>query len=280
MDERDNRGEGRRVLAGVVLNERVVPFSGRLVFGLILLAVGVAWTLDNLGLADADSILRWWPVLLLAFGLMKLTGIGSDRSIVPGILFSAAGALLLGNRFSFWHVDLGDLWAVFLIGIGVHIVWRAIGKPQEAASEQDDSFVRAFALMGGITRRNGSDGFRGGDLSAMMGGVELDLREARMEGETATIEVFAMWGGIEIIVPADWRVTCEVTPIMGGIEDATHPAPGETLAGTLIVRGTVVMGGIEVKNSSKDSDAVPYVRRRRREREGSERDESFPKSME
>jgi hypothetical protein len=79
-----------------------------------------------------------------------------------------------------------------------------------------------------------------------MGGCEIDLRNAGIDGD-ATIDVFAMWGGIEIRVPETWTVVGRVTPLLGGFEDSTRALPG---AGNqrLIVRGLVIMGGIEIKN--------------------------------
>jgi predicted membrane protein len=79
-----------------------------------------------------------------------------------------------------------------------------------------------------------------------MGGCEIDLRQAQINGEAA-IDVFAMWGGIEIRVPEDWTVISRVTPLMGGFEDKTRPLQG---AGThrLVVRGFILMAGVEVKN--------------------------------
>jgi hypothetical protein len=79
-----------------------------------------------------------------------------------------------------------------------------------------------------------------------MGGCEMDLRHAKIHGE-AVIDVFAMWGGIEIRVPDDWTVVSRVTPMLGGFEDKTRPTP-DASTHRLIVRGMVIMGGVEVKN--------------------------------
>ena len=79
-----------------------------------------------------------------------------------------------------------------------------------------------------------------------MGGCEIDLRQASIDGE-AVIDVFALWGGIEIRVPEDWTVVSRVMPILGGVEDKTRPP--QTAAGKrLVVRGFVVMAGVEMKN--------------------------------
>lgn len=264
MEERGSDGGTRVYGAGMHMGSGRPRIGGRLVFGLAVTTLGVLWTLDNLFGIDSDSIISWWPLLLVGFGLMKLTGVGTDKRTIPGAIFLAAGLLLLGNklRLPWWHVGIADLWPLMLIFFGVSVVLRSMRGPDVAEAGDDDDFVRTFALMGGVTRRNRSDAFRGGDLSAMMGGVELDLREAQLASDRVVVEVFAMWGGIEIIVPPDWRVEGEVTPIMAGYEDNTRLDPGAPPAGVLVVRGFAVMGGIEVVNSKKDGfDVGVRVRR-------------------
>jgi predicted membrane protein len=93
--------------------------------------------------------------------------------------------------------------------------------------------------------------FQGANLGAVMGGVKLDLTGADMQGDTASIEVFAVWGGIEIFAPRDWDVTSTVTTFMGATVDkrrpAAAPAPGAPRK-TLVVQGFVLMGGVEIKD--------------------------------
>jgi predicted membrane protein len=108
-------------------------------------------------------------------------------------------------------------------------------------------FVRSFALMSGCELRPVSRPFRGADLTAVMGGIKLDLADTRMEADSATVEVFAFWGGIEIYVPPDWTVTSKVTTLLGGFVDKRRPT-SVVPTKTLVVQGMVVMGGIEVKN--------------------------------
>jgi hypothetical protein len=120
------------------------------------------------------------------------------------------------------------------------------GVPGDA-NEDHAEFVRSFALMSGCELRPVSRPFRGADLNAIMGGIKLDLTDARMEGDIVTVEVFAFWGGIEIYVPPDWTVVSKVTTLMGGFIDKRRPT-SVLPAKTLIVRGMIVMSGIEVKN--------------------------------
>jgi hypothetical protein len=106
----------------------------------------------------------------------------------------------------------------------------------------------AVAVMGGFDRKITSQEFRGGELTAFMGGGKLDLREAMPANGRAIVNVFALMGGFEILVPETWSVSLEVTPFMGGVEDKARTSTSPS-APKLIVRGFVMMSSVEIKNS-------------------------------
>lgn len=109
-----------------------------------------------------------------------------------------------------------------------------------------DETVNAFAFMGGVRRNIVSPAFRRGNLTAIMGGVVLDMRQSQATGGETVVEVFAIWGGIEVKVPPDWQVVNEITPIMGGVEDRSlHTQP---IRHRLVLKGVVLMAGVEVKS--------------------------------
>jgi predicted membrane protein len=103
-----------------------------------------------------------------------------------------------------------------------------------------------MAMLGGTKTVNSSDDFRGGQAVAVMGGCEIDLRKASVAAEEAVLDVFAFWGGVVVIVPEDWEVDNQVNAFLGGVEDKSHPAPGSKQR--LVLTGTVIMGGAEVKH--------------------------------
>lgn len=230
-----------------------VRVTGRLVFGAVLVTLGLLWTLENLGLANADLILRWWPALLVGYGVMRLTGLDGTRRLVSGTMFVLAGSWMLARELGFVNVSIFRLWPLFMIGIGASLVWRSMRGPGASPDSADASaYPRPFALMGGNVRNIESKELVGLEASAVMGGVGVDLRNARARDAQVVADVFAWWGGVELIVPEDWRVISEVTPIMGGVEDQTRVAEGGG-ATTLRVRGLVVMGGLEIKNPNSAS---------------------------
>ena len=218
----------------------------RVVMGLGLAAAGIIFTLDNVGVLDADDWLRFWPALLVAFGLGQLIAAVSPSERIGGTIWLAIGAWLLLDEVVYLPFSLFDFWPLGLVAIGVLLVLRAV-RPSRVAARDDDT-VHAFAVMSGVKRTSTSLQFQGGSLTAVMGGVEIDLRGALLAGGTATIDTFTMWGGIEIRVPPGWAVDGRVWPLMGAFEDKTTPPAPEDIAGTLVVTGWAIMAGVEVKN--------------------------------
>jgi predicted membrane protein len=228
-------------------SERTRAIAPQLVLGLMIAVGGVLFTLENVGVVEAHAYLRFWPVALIAIGFVKLWQCGSGSGAFPGFLLLFAGAWLLLEAVGFVTISLWDLWPLVFVFAGASMIWRGIRGPGGPRGGADShSTVNAVAVLGGVNRGNNSRAFRGGDLTAVMGGCQIDLRNAAIDGE-AVIDVFAMWGGIEIKVPEDWSVSGRVTTILGGYEDKTRP-PRDSTAHRLILRGVVIMGGIEVKN--------------------------------
>ena len=104
----------------------------RLVFGLLVVAVGVLFTLDNLGLAEMDDLWPFWPAIFIVLGVAKLVA-GVERA--KGLLWIVLGAVLLLPAVSdeIETQDLVERWPLFLIGFGVYMVWRSFaGGPRPA----------------------------------------------------------------------------------------------------------------------------------------------------
>jgi hypothetical protein len=116
-----------------------------------------------------------------------------------------------------------------------------------ASSSYGQHKMSMFALMSGVTRRLRNTPFFGANMTAVMGGIELDLRQAHLP-EDAVIELFAFWGGIEIWVPREWSVVNQGFALMGSIEDKTGNLPQRPGQPRLVLRGMALMGGVEIKN--------------------------------
>jgi predicted membrane protein len=227
--------------------------SSQFIFGLLIIIVGVLFTLHNLDIINAHDYLKYWPVLLLVWGVKKMIFPESYSSRLTGFLFVFFGAGFLLHNLELFEFHLHDWWPAILIVLGVSMVFKVhqgrkyMQGHMKSVSEDSDSIINIAAIMSGYERKNSSQNFRGGEIRAIMGGCELDLTQAAIKESEAVIDVFAFWGGISIKVPQTWNVIVRGTPIMGGIED-TSCAPQEGSQQKLIITGAVIMGGVEISN--------------------------------
>ncbi|HEV8630658.1 MAG TPA: DUF5668 domain-containing protein [Thermoanaerobaculia bacterium] len=223
----------------------------RLLFGGALVAVGLLFTLDNLGMVDAGHWMRLWPGLLLLFGIGCILTASRGSEVFYGSLWSLAGGIMLLDNLHLVSISIFDLWPLLLVGVGASLVVRSmrtrVAVPVSASGD-DGSVVNAFSVMSGVVRQSSSVAFQGGSLTAFMGGIEVDLRGARMVQQQAVLDCFACWGGIEITVPPGWTVHGNVFPFLGGFVNTTTPPAPEDATGDLVVTGWAVMGGVSVKN--------------------------------
>ena len=226
-----------------------------LVIGALIATFGITLLATNLGWTDLRSVMRqFWPFALVVLGIANLF---SERQGGKfwGLVLIIAGCWIYAAQRDWIHVQF---WAVFgptiLILLGAMVAWRAIAGPPRppgtVAGAEGSGYISTFAVMSGSEHKP-TQPFQGANLGAVMGGVKLDLQGAEMQGDTATIEVFAVWGGVEIFAPRDWDVTSKVVTFMGATADKRRPvaapAPG-TVRKTLVVQGFVLMGGIEIKD--------------------------------
>ena len=104
------------------------------------------------------------------------------------------------------------------------------------------------AVFGGVERHISAQDFRGAQCTAVFGACKIDLRDAQMLGKEATLETYAVFGGVEIRVPDDWEVVNRSTAIFGGIGDERRHSPTGPDTKTLILEGAAVFGGVQIKN--------------------------------
>jgi hypothetical protein len=225
--------------------------TGQVLLGLMAIAVGVIFTLDNLEIIDARDYLQFWPVAFVAVGVLKLWHARRDgHGWLGGLIFLALGSWMLLERIIYIQISGREIFPLFLVILGGYLVWRGFGGKRSGRQADGSSRFSGLAIMGGVARRSNSQTFDGADLTAIMGGCEIDLRQASIApGTEAVIDVFAFWGGIDIKVPEDWTVVTRAIPLMGGVEDKTRtPQPPPPVEKRLVISGIVVMGGVVVKN--------------------------------
>jgi len=216
----------------------------RTTLGLVLVAVGIVFTLDSAGVLHTAGLGRWWPLFLIGVGIVKVQQPREDGQHSTGV-----ACLLLGGLFQTTSIlSIGSAWTLMMVAVGVFLIWQGVEGPREAAETVSDSpYLSDMTLIGHLKRSHHTADFRGGSITAVMGGVELDLRKAVLAGGTASVDVVAFWGGIDIKVPETWTVEANVVPIMGAFENkvASMAVPGGP---RLVLRGHAIMGAVVIGN--------------------------------
>jgi cell wall-active antibiotic response 4TMS protein YvqF len=225
-----------------------VSDPGRLLIGLTVVAVGSIFLLDSAGVLDAqDTLGRWWPTLIIAAGLLAL--LERPRAVVRGTVLTGIGTFVLLFTTDVLEGDAWDyVWPSLVILAGVGIASRWHGRTIEAGASEED-IVRATAVFGGPDVASTSQRFQGAWLTAIFGGVTLDLRGARPAPGGATVNATAAFGGVDLLVPKGWKLSVRGTPIFGGVEDKTdHSVVPAEDAPTLYVDAVALFGGVGIKH--------------------------------
>jgi predicted membrane protein len=228
-------------------DEQRVLDLGRLLLGAIVVALGILFLLDAAEVLNADkAIEHWWPIVILAAGLLTLAE--RPPSMVRGTILTAIGAVLLLFTTDLLEEDAWDyVWPALLVLLGVLIIARWHGRTIVGADGED--VIRSTAFFGGPKLSSTSRNFHGAWLTAIFGGITLDLREAALSPDGASINATAACGGIDILVPEGWRVSVRSTPIFGGVDDKTdHTQALPSDAPTLHVDALTILGGVDVKH--------------------------------
>ena len=213
----------------------------RAYLGLAAVAIGLLLLLRNLHVISFDYWGELWggilSFLLILVGCMILV---KRSRWIWGLLFLSAGATI-GLRalhivdVNFWQI----VWPILFIAVGFAVLLSLVkdGKISKMKVKH-----MAAAWSGQSEKVEGE--YTGGTISSVFSGVDLDLRQADIQ-DGAVIELFVLFGGVDIIIPNDVVIKNEVTAILGGVDDKT--SPGVKAKKTLYIRGECFFGGIELK---------------------------------
>ncbi len=220
--------------------------------GLVFTVIGTWLFLNMQGLITIRLWELFWPAILILIGLsmvMRRGGRPQWRRDIHERMRGAREARWAGRH----HPPGGGPAMGFDAGRQAEAQGdRAAGFTSTADSSDR---VSMFAVLSGTRRATASAAFAGGDITAIMGGAQLDLRLASIPaGTDAVLDVTAVMGGIEIFVPAHWEVATPIMPLLGAVEDERLPpiqtegSAARPAAGRLVLRGVVLMGGVHIKS--------------------------------
>ena len=231
----------------------------RLVPAIVLIAVGTIFFLSNMHFLPIREVLRYWPAILVAVGIMLLVDSKERSSHVAGGVFTAVGAFLLARNLGFIDISWREGWPLLLIGLGLLMLWdRAFLHVGVVSTGMDGRRRFRFGhrvpkesvVFSSTSRSYYGQEFLGGRYESVFGGFEIDLRGSHMADDEAIVKIEAVFGGAEVKVPDTWLVVIKATAVFGAVINNTK-APDPVLVPNpkrLIVKGSAVFGGIEIKN--------------------------------
>jgi predicted membrane protein len=247
--------------------------GSRVILGIILIVIGGLYLLKSFN-PFFDFEIFTFPFILMVVGLIIM--LNSRNKLFGGVLF-VAGIL-------FYFSDKIMIGPLLIILLGIYIIFkqrnvgnRAFGNPfpqpdanpdekkdfrediadfvkSEKKRYFDSSINRDFiddvSVFGGGHKIIHSDNFKGGNITAIFGGSEIDLTQCKLAPGENVIDVVIIFGGSTIVVPNNWDVITNVTPLFGGFsyKKSRLESAGPQPAGTLVIKGVAIFGGGEVKS--------------------------------
>ncbi|UTX51214.1 hypothetical protein KI440_03330 [Candidatus Saccharibacteria bacterium TM7i] len=216
----------------------------RNVTGIIILAVGAGALLDALNVTAFWGLFgTWWPVLVILAGIFTAAG-DFRRNYIWALVLGVVGTLLLLRNLDVVSFNVfGLIFPIILIAVGLSVLVSTTRRHKTPTTTHATDDVSV--IFSGSETVNAAKDYQGGRVTAIFGGAVLDLRDATIKKE-ATLDITALFGGVEIRVPREWRVVSKITPIAGGVENKAQ-GKDEHDGPVLVLTGMVALGGVEVK---------------------------------
>lgn len=226
--------------------------NNRIIFGIFLILFGLLLVFKNLDFFPyhLKQLIFSWPTLL--FGLGVLFFFGKKDKTSGLILMAVGGFFMLPIGFG-WDFDWrGLFWPVILILVGMVIIRKrnACMPGGDGKTDSGPEYIDEMHIFGGGEKQITNKNFKGGKVTCVFGGTELNLTNSELAEGTNVIDIFAMFGGCTVIVPSDWDVRVEVSAVLGGVSDKRMPTTNYIVEPKkeLVIKGMVALGGCEIKS--------------------------------
>jgi predicted membrane protein len=234
--------------------------SGRVFAGLIVILIGGLFLVREVGVNIPDWIFNW-PMILIAIGVF--IGVRHSFRGPAWFIMIALGTLFMVDDLV-PDISLRNyIWPIALIAVGLIIIfrpkrsdresrWRSRWEDKTTSNEPQstDELLDSVNIFGGIKKNIISKNFRGGEVTTIFGGSELNLTQADVTGKIE-LEVTQIFGGIKLIVPPHWKIQSEeLVSIFGGVDDKRpiQANPSYEDQKVLVLKGTNIFGGIDIKS--------------------------------
>ncbi|MCC6550822.1 MAG: hypothetical protein IT279_12200 [Ignavibacteriaceae bacterium] len=235
-----------------------ISASPKNIIGLMLIVLGAAILLERAEIISGEvtGLIFSIPALLMLVG--AIIYLNSSNKLLGSIVFLIGALIMTGRIFPDLNIDFNLLLPVIIIIIGIYLVMK--NKKTVAASarlgnvmSRSDSknIIDEIAIFGGGEKAIHSDNFRGGKITNIFGGSEIDLTDCRLpaDSQEIEIEIVAIFGGCELIVPRDWKIQVDGVQLFGGFSNKLRKRDEDIVLTpqTVFIRGVAIFGGAEIR---------------------------------
>ncbi len=235
--------------------------SGKAMGGLIIVAVGVVLLARQMGVYIPQWVFTW-PMLLLTFGLF--IGVKHSFRHRGWLMMVMVGGLFLADRI--WpEITLSKyVWPIAIIAVGLLLIfspkrkryyrkdrWKKWDKHCHSFPEQTftEDWLDSVTIFGGTKKNIISKDFKGGEVTCVFGGAEINLSQADINGKVI-LEITQVFGGTKLVVPPHWQISTEVDNIFGGLDDKRSGRKDiiYDTNKTLVIKGTCIFAGVDIRS--------------------------------
>lgn len=222
--------------------------------GVVLFCIGLFFLLRKMDVSLPNWLFSWEMIVIIIGFLMgvkrKFQGVAWFIVTMVGVVF------LLDDIVPFnWNLN-HYLWPVLLMILGVYFIGRSASRKQRyeqllaeegGLSVAEGDILQVTSIFSGNNKTILSKNFKGGSITTIFGGTELNFMQADIHGEVI-LDITTMFGGVELTVPSNWDVKMDVNTIFGGIEDRRSTAITPMQDKVLVLKGSCTFGAVDIKS--------------------------------
>jgi len=224
--------------------------NARIITGSLIIFLGAYFLFENIGWISfnlSEQIFTFRTFLII---LGIIIYFNSEKKGFALLLISI-GAILFLEKFTNLSGDL--FWPLILIIFGLYVIFksRKTSLPKEESNRISLDEIDDVSIFGGGNKIFFSENFKGGKVTSIFGGSDIDFTNCKLSEGKNVIDLFFLFGGSELIIPKDWNINISVIPIFGGFSDKRFKDPNLAFdsSRTLEIKGLILFGGGEIKSN-------------------------------
>ncbi len=218
-----------------------------ILWGIVFIILGIIIGLNTLGIADINVFFDgWWTLFIIIPSFIELF---KEKNKTGSIIWLLIGLALLLASQGIINFDL--IWKLIfptiLVIIGLSLVFKDsfVSSQIKKLNKNKTADNEYWATFASQNINYDKEEFNGADITAVFGGIKCDLRKAIISSDQV-INVSAIFGGVDILVPSNVKVKVKSTPIFGGVSDKTSCEDKKDMH-TIYVNSVCIFGGVEIK---------------------------------